>query len=156
METKKEEKYIPGGCPSKLSAHDKQSIVHQIKSGKLENAVEATQFINGIIPNPVTAQTSQKCTEGKWILHCYKEENFSSQMSPLQSIMNTGLWRIGKGFYGQMRPKLIGLGQMGRFISGKKGENHYLTEQHHLLSNMEEEETSWYGVVWGGMEWGSL
>ena len=76
-------------------------------------------------------------------------------MSPLQSIMNTGLWRIGKGFYGQMRPKSIGLGQMGRFISGKKGENHYLTEQHHLLSNMEEEETSWYGVVWGGMEWES-
>jgi transposase len=32
----------PGGRPSKLSAHDKQSIVHQIKSEKLENAVEAT------------------------------------------------------------------------------------------------------------------
>src|ERR1700692_3042951 len=46
-----------GGCPSKLSARDKQSIVRQIKSGKLENAVEATQFINGIIPNPVTPQT---------------------------------------------------------------------------------------------------
>ena len=42
METKKEEKNNPGGCPSKLSAHDKQSIVRQIKSGKLENAVEAT------------------------------------------------------------------------------------------------------------------
>ena len=47
----------PGGHPSKLSAHNKQSIVQQIKSGKLENAVEATQFINGIIPNPVTPQT---------------------------------------------------------------------------------------------------
>jgi hypothetical protein len=47
----------PGGCPSKLSAPDKQSIVCKIKSGKLENAVEATQFINGIIPNPVTPQT---------------------------------------------------------------------------------------------------
>ena len=46
-----------GGCPSKLSARDKQSIVRQIKSGKLENAVEATQFINGIIPNPFTPQT---------------------------------------------------------------------------------------------------
>lgn len=46
-----------GGRPSKLSARDKQSIVRQIKSGKLENAVEATQFINGIIPNPVTPQT---------------------------------------------------------------------------------------------------
>src|ERR1700720_411598 len=47
----------PGGRPSKLSARDKQSIVRQIKSGKLENAVEATQFINGIISNPVTPQT---------------------------------------------------------------------------------------------------
>src|SRR5882762_10648096 len=46
-----------GGRPSKLSARDKQLIVRQIKSGKLENAVEATQFINGIIPNPVTPQT---------------------------------------------------------------------------------------------------
>jgi transposase len=46
-----------GGHPSKLSARDKQSIVCQIKSGKLDNAVQATQFINGIIPNPVTSQT---------------------------------------------------------------------------------------------------
>ena len=46
-----------GGHSSKLSARDKQSIVHQIKSGKLDNAVQATQFINGIIPNPVTPQT---------------------------------------------------------------------------------------------------
>ena len=46
-----------GGCPSKLSTCDKQLIVHQIKFGKLENAVEATQFINDIVPNPVTLQT---------------------------------------------------------------------------------------------------
>jgi len=46
----------PGGRPSKLSACDKQSIVHQISSGKLNNAVQATQFINSIIPNPVTPQ----------------------------------------------------------------------------------------------------
>jgi hypothetical protein len=44
----------PDGCPYKLSAHDKQSILCQIRSGKLENAIEATQFINVIIPNPVT------------------------------------------------------------------------------------------------------
>ena len=44
----------PGGHPSKLSACDKQSIIHQISSGKLDNAVQATQFINSIIPNPIT------------------------------------------------------------------------------------------------------
>ena len=47
----------PGGCPSKLSPHDKQSIINQISSGRLDNAVQATQFINSIIPTPVTPQT---------------------------------------------------------------------------------------------------
>ena len=47
----------PGGCPSKLSPHDKQSIIHQISSGKLDNAVQATQFINFTISNSVTPQT---------------------------------------------------------------------------------------------------
>ena len=30
-----------GGCPSKLSPHDKQSIIRQITTGKLNNAVQA-------------------------------------------------------------------------------------------------------------------
>ena len=46
-----------GGCPSKLSPHDKQSILHQITTEKLDNAVQAAHFINGILPNPVSAQT---------------------------------------------------------------------------------------------------
>jgi len=46
-----------GGRPSKLSACDKQSIVHQISSGKLDNTVQATQFINSIIHSPFTPQT---------------------------------------------------------------------------------------------------
>src|SRR3979490_2858716 len=47
----------PGGRPSKLSPYDKHSIIHQISSGKLENAVQATQFINSIISTSVTPQT---------------------------------------------------------------------------------------------------
>ena len=31
----------PGGCPSKLSTCNKQSIVHQITTGKLDDAVQA-------------------------------------------------------------------------------------------------------------------
>jgi len=46
-----------GGHPSKLSSGDKWSIIHQITSGRLDNAVEATHFINNILPNPVTPQT---------------------------------------------------------------------------------------------------
>lgn len=46
-----------GGCPAKLSAHDKQFIFYQITSGKLDNAVQATNFINSTLPHPVHPQT---------------------------------------------------------------------------------------------------
>ena len=47
----------PGGHPSKLSAHDKQSIVQQINSEKLDNAVQAANFINSTLSDPVHPQT---------------------------------------------------------------------------------------------------
>ena len=43
--------------PSKLCPWDKQSIICQISSGKLDNAIQATQFINSTISNSVTPQT---------------------------------------------------------------------------------------------------
>jgi transposase len=46
-----------GGCPSKLSPCDKQSVIRQITTGKLDNAVQATNSINNIISSPVTPQT---------------------------------------------------------------------------------------------------
>src|SRR5277367_710223 len=45
------------GRPSKLSPGDKHSIICQITTRPLDNAVEATHFINNILPNPVTPQT---------------------------------------------------------------------------------------------------
>jgi hypothetical protein len=53
-------KIYPGGRPSKLSTHNKQSIVHQITTGKLDNAVQATQFINSIIPKSVSSHTVKR------------------------------------------------------------------------------------------------
>jgi transposase len=44
-----------GGCPSKLSPRDKQSILHQITTAKLDNAVQAAHFINSILPKPISA-----------------------------------------------------------------------------------------------------
>jgi hypothetical protein len=48
---------LKGGHPFKLSPCDKQSVSHQITSGRLDNAVQATHYINIIISNPVSPQT---------------------------------------------------------------------------------------------------
>ena len=48
----------PGGCPSKLSICDKQSIIQQINSGKLDNAVQGTNFINSTLAHSVHPQLS--------------------------------------------------------------------------------------------------
>ena len=45
------------GCLAKLSAHDKQSILCQITSRKLDNAVQATNFINFTLSQPVYSWT---------------------------------------------------------------------------------------------------
>ena len=42
-----------GGRPAKLSARDKQFILCQITSGKLDNAVQATTVINSTLSQPV-------------------------------------------------------------------------------------------------------
>ena len=47
----------PRGCPSKLSSHEQHSIIRQIRSRRLDNAVQVTQFINFTITTPVTLQT---------------------------------------------------------------------------------------------------
>ena len=47
----------PRGHPSKLSSCDQHSIIQQIRSGRLDNAVQVTQFINSTITTFVTPQT---------------------------------------------------------------------------------------------------
>jgi len=70
----------------------------------------------------------------------------------LLNTMKIGLWKIGRGSCGQMRPKSTGLGQMGGCILGKRRENHFLTGKPHPPSSMEEEIISWYGGVgWNGV-----
>ena len=45
------------GHPSKLSTRDKTAIIWEIHSGRVDNAVQATQFINSTIFWSVTPQT---------------------------------------------------------------------------------------------------
>jgi hypothetical protein len=147
-----------GGRFSKLSACDKHSIVRQIKSGNLDNAVQDTQFIDGLIPNPVTPKKVRNALKKNQFYFATKKTTpFLKKAHHIQCLQFARYhenWIVEDWFYRQMRPRSIGLGQIERCMSENKGENHYLTEQHHLLSNMEEE-TSWYVVVWGGMEWES-
>ena len=58
-----------GGHPSKLTHRDKQSIICQITTGKLDNATQATHFINNILPSPITPQT---------VRNALKQNNFCS------------------------------------------------------------------------------
>jgi transposase len=46
-----------GGCPHKLSTWDKHTIIRQITTGKLDNAVQAAKFINPTLSYPVNPQT---------------------------------------------------------------------------------------------------
>ena len=58
-------KKMEAGCPSKLSPHNKQSIICQISIGNLDNAVQVTQIINFTLSTPVTPQTVRNVEGGR-------------------------------------------------------------------------------------------
>ena len=64
-----------GGRPSKLSPADERRIINKITTGQLDNAVQATHFINNIIQDPVNPQTvrnSQKKSDFKAVIKARK------------------------------------------------------------------------------------
>jgi len=48
---------IKTGRPAKLTPQDRRRIAHQIETGRLDNAVQAMEFINSVNSTPVCAQT---------------------------------------------------------------------------------------------------
>jgi transposase len=72
-----------GGRPSMLSPCDKQSILCQITTAKLNNAVQATHFINTILPNPVSAQT---------VRNVLKQNGFSSVIKKKCPLLKKRHW----------------------------------------------------------------
>jgi hypothetical protein len=46
-----------GRHPSKLTSTDKRAIIQHITTGKVDNAVQATHYINSTITTPVSSQT---------------------------------------------------------------------------------------------------
>ena len=81
-----------GGCPSKLSAHDKTSIMCQIQSERLDTAVQATHLINSTLPHPVHPQTVRRALQESGLqsatkkkvpmfkkTHCQRQLEFAQQ-----------------------------------------------------------------------------
>ena len=68
-ETDSDKENSKGGHPSKLSSRDTQSIICQIITGKLDNATQATHFINNILPSHVFPHT---------VRNALKDKNFCS------------------------------------------------------------------------------
>ena len=162
MEMDGDKENSKGGCPSKLSSGDKQSIIHQITTGRLDNAVEATHFINNILPNPVTPQTVRNALKQHDFRSVVKQKcpllKKAHRLDHLKFAKYHENWIVEdwKRILWSDETKINRIGSDGGFTLGKKGGNYFLIGPLLLQSNMEEEIISWYGVVWGGMEWECL
>jgi transposase len=51
---------ISNGRPSKLSERNRRSITYQFDSGRMDNAMEATKFINSVISGHVSVDTVRR------------------------------------------------------------------------------------------------
>ena len=60
QETEVDKENLNGGCPSKLSPADQRRIMHKITSGQLDNAVQATHYINSINKYDVSPSTVRR------------------------------------------------------------------------------------------------
>ena len=63
-----------GGCSSKLSTYDSHTIFCQITTGKLNNSVQATKFINSIIFDHFSFQTVRKTLKEAGLHSATKKE----------------------------------------------------------------------------------
>src|SRR5229473_1045625 len=70
------------GCPSKLSSRAQHAILSQITMGKASNAVQATKYINTIIPHPVSSQTVRN------VLKKHSFKAVTKKKKPLLSAMH--------------------------------------------------------------------
>ena len=144
-----------GGRPSKLSPSDKRSIIRQITSGRLDNAVEATHFINNILPNPVTPQTAR---------NILKKDDFHSVVKKKHPLLKKvhrlehlkfaryhENWTVEdwKRILWSDETKINRIGSDGRaYTWKKKGEP--LSDR--TTTPTVKGTILWYGGVWGGME----
>ena len=151
-----------GGRPSKLSTRDKHTIIRQVTTGKLDNAIQATKFINSIIPDPVSSQTVRRTLKEAGFHSATKKKvpmlKTTHRQRRLKFARTHENWTVEdwKRVLWSDETKINRIGSDGNEYVWKNEVNSYLIALLRLLSNMEEEITLWCGVVWGGMVWESL
>ena len=97
--------------PSKLSNTNIRYTSYLISSGKANTTVDVIKTLSTITSQSISTQTTQR------YLKNYRLKAMVKQKKPLLSKKywqacldwhtNIGLWRTGRGLFGQMRPKLI-------------------------------------------------
>ena len=114
-----------GGRPMKLSTTNVEYARQIICMGKVDNATEAAKSLQDITNTSFSSQTLCRHLKSCGIKPVVKQNvHFSNLFTDkhdwsLQSGMQSGHLRIGKGSYGQMRLKLIVWGQMEENMCGK-------------------------------------
>ena len=139
--------------------HNKQSILPQITSGRLDNTVQATNFINSTLSQPVHSQTVRNAlkeavlysaTKTKVLM--LKQQQHQKQLKFAQYHEN---WTVEdwKSVLWSDETKINRIGSDRKvYICKKNKGNQYLTGLPHQLSNMEGGVTSLglYGVECSG------
>ena len=130
-EMERDKENHPGGHPPKLSPHDKQSIIFQISSGKLDNAVQATQFSNSTIFTSVTPHTVRNVLKETGFRSATKKKVPMLKGSHCHQCLKIAQyhenWTIEywKRVLWTDETKSLGLCQMGRcMFSSDKGDHH--------------------------------
>ena len=106
--------YIPvssSSCPLKLSDTNIRHVSYLISSGKANTAVDVTKTLSTITSQSISTQTTQRCLKNyglKWSKKSpYSVRSTGKHILTLLWHTSIGLWRTGRGLFGQMRPKLI-------------------------------------------------
>ena len=119
-----------GGCPAKLSETNKCFIAHQITSGHIDNAVQAAQFINPIIPQPIHPQTIRRALKKNNFQAVIKQKcpllTQKHQQEHLKFAHTHSNWTVEdwKSVLWSDETKINRIGNDGGSMSGNQRENH--------------------------------
>ena len=110
-----------GGHPATLSAHTKRLLAWKVTSGAADTAPQLKKHL----ALNVTTQTIRNTLRKAGLKAAVKQKSLFFQRLTrggswsLLLSTSTGLWMTGAGWFGQMRPRLMGWGQMGGLGYGR-------------------------------------